>query len=219
MVDEAALESVAAKVGTWDILILNAPIAQPLAQSPHPQYQTGGKNSRYVLSPKSDFYFANSALQTNVKGTIVPVRVFFPTANPTHAIMIGVTSASSGLHPAMAPFLFGYNRAKWAQIKVLEHLAAENPNIFVASFQPGFVGRILSVRAVPHLSSCRWMQVNLPLTMVSMMVVLTWLLVQLPAHFLVLSSPEAAFLKGRLVWANWDVDELESQAEEIAAGA
>jgi len=32
-----------------------------------------------------------------------------------------------------------------------------------------------------------------------------------------LASPEAAFLKGKFVWANWDVEELKSQAEEIAS--
>lgn len=41
-------------------------------------------------------------------------------------------------------------------------------------------------------------------------------LVQLPAHFLVwMSSPEASFLDGRSVWANWDVEELRTQAEAI----
>lgn len=40
--------------------------------------------------------------------------------------------------------------------------------------------------------------------------------VQLPAHFTVwLASPEAAFLNGRSVWANWDVDELKAKAEAI----
>ncbi len=29
------------------------------------------------------------------------------------------------------------------------------------------------------------------------------------------SSPEAEFLKGRLVWANWDVDELKARKDEI----
>jgi hypothetical protein len=44
-------------------------------------------------------------------------------------------------------------------------------------------------------------------------------LVQLPAHFMVwLSSPEASFLNGRSVWANWDVDELKGQAEAIQSG-
>jgi hypothetical protein len=43
-----------------------------------------------------------------------------------------------------------------------------------------------------------------------------FLLVALPGHFNVwLASPEAEFLKGKFVWANWDVDELKAHAEEI----
>lgn len=30
-----------------------------------------------------------------------------------------------------------------------------------------------------------------------------------------LASPEAAFLKRKFVWANWDVDELKARAKEI----
>lgn len=42
------------------------------------------------------------------------------------------------------------------------------------------------------------------------------ILVTLPAHFNVwIASPEAEFLKGKFVWANWDVDELKSLAKEI----
>lgn len=41
-------------------------------------------------------------------------------------------------------------------------------------------------------------------------------LVSLPASFNVwLASPEARFLKGKFLWANWDVDELKAQAKEI----
>jgi hypothetical protein len=36
---------------------------------------------------------------------------------------------------------------------------------------------------------------------------------ELPAHFLVLASSEAHFLKGKFVWANWD--ELLARADEI----
>jgi hypothetical protein len=32
-----------------------------------------------------------------------------------------------------------------------------------------------------------------------------------------LASPEAAFLKGKYIWANWDVSEMKDRAEEIAA--
>lgn len=41
-------------------------------------------------------------------------------------------------------------------------------------------------------------------------------IVELPAHFCVwLASPEAAFLKNKFAWANWDVEELRSRAREI----
>jgi hypothetical protein len=44
-------------------------------------------------------------------------------------------------------------------------------------------------------------------------------LVSLPASFNVwLASPEARFLKGKFLWANWDVDELKCKAKEIEAG-
>jgi len=40
--------------------------------------------------------------------------------------------------------------------------------------------------------------------------------VNLPAHFLVwLSQPKNKFLNGKVVWANWDVEELTARAEEI----
>ena len=41
-------------------------------------------------------------------------------------------------------------------------------------------------------------------------------LVSLPASFNVwLASPEARFLKGKFLWANWDIDELKARAKEI----
>lgn len=30
-----------------------------------------------------------------------------------------------------------------------------------------------------------------------------------------LANPEARFLKGKFLWANWDVDELKAKAKEI----
>jgi hypothetical protein len=41
--------------------------------------------------------------------------------------------------------------------------------------------------------------------------------VELPANFIVwLASPEAAFLKGRFVWSNWDVKELKEKIKYFA---
>jgi hypothetical protein len=43
--------------------------------------------------------------------------------------------------------------------------------------------------------------------------------VSLPAGFsLWLTSPEARFLDGKFLWANWDVDELVARKEEIERG-
>jgi hypothetical protein len=42
-------------------------------------------------------------------------------------------------------------------------------------------------------------------------------LVELPANFIVwLASPEAAFLKGRFLWSNWDIKELKEKIEYFA---
>ena len=32
------------------------------------------------------------------------------------------------------------------------------------------------------------------------------------------TSPEADFLRGKFLWANWDVDELKAKREELLAG-
>ena len=41
-------------------------------------------------------------------------------------------------------------------------------------------------------------------------------LVNLPAHFAVwLASDEAEFTKGRFLWSNWDVTELQERKAEI----
>lgn len=43
---------------------------------------------------------------------------------------------------------------------------------------------------------------------------------RLPADFCVwLASPEARFLKGKYLWANWDVEELKANAEKIKASS
>ena len=45
------------------------------------------------------------------------------------------------------------------------------------------------------------------------------LVVSLPADFLVwIASPEAEFLKNRIVFASWDVEELKGRKREILGG-
>ena len=147
-------------------------------------------------------YFANSYPQTNVKGTMLLAHYLLPSANPDHAAIIGVTSGMSGLPPTMLPGLSGYISSKLAAVKLLEFLAAENPNVFVASMHPGMVETDIFNKSGAKKEM-------LPMDTV-----------QLPAHFTVwLTSPEARFLNGRCVFANWDVEELKAQATEIGRGS
>jgi short-subunit dehydrogenase len=66
-------------------------------------------------------------------------NVFLPTANPTHAALLGLTTGTVSLPTVMLPGLSAYISSKLAQVKLLEFLAAENPNVFVASVHPGMV--------------------------------------------------------------------------------
>ena len=44
--------------------------------------------------------------------------------------------------------------------------------------------------------------------------------VELGSHFAVwLCSEEAKFLRGRMVWCNWDVEEMKAKANRIASGS
>jgi len=43
-----------------------------------------------------------------------------------------------------------------------------------------------------------------------------WDDIELPANFFVwLASPESEFLRGRFLWANWDVEEMVAKKEEL----
>jgi len=78
-------------------------------------------------------------------------QAFFPTHRPNSAI-IGITAGSIQLPPSL-PFNHGksaYNSSKIAQVKLLENLAAENPDIFVASVHPGVVMTEMAEEAVAH---------------------------------------------------------------------
>lgn len=81
----------------------------------------------------------NTLAQTNVKSVIIAAATFFPTANKTHATMLGVTAGALVFPPASMPGLSAYLTSKMAMVKTLEFLAMENPSVFVASVHPGMV--------------------------------------------------------------------------------
>ncbi|KAF2869587.1 hypothetical protein BDV95DRAFT_498108 [Massariosphaeria phaeospora] len=138
---------------------------------------------------------AVSSLAINVSMAWNVAHAFIPRAAPD-ATVIDVNSAASHLNigDAAAP----YTVAKWANIRLWQLVGFNNPGIATFSTQPGVVDTELS-RRVDGVESFNYEDH-----------------VSLPAHFYVwLASPEALFLKGKFLWANWDVDDLKAQAKEI----
>lgn len=129
--------------------------------------------------------------------------------------------------PAFLPGLSSYVASKLAQAKVYEFLAAENPHVFVATVHPGMVdtNNFRATGATPEnlpMDTGKQLPWSIPHFhgLSALAKVLTPMpAVQLPAQFLVwMASPEAAFLRGRCAWANWDVDELKAQKAKYLGG-
>lgn len=64
---------------------------------------------------------------------------FANTANPEHATVLALTTGTTALPPAMVPGLSAYMASKLAQVKLVEHFAAENSHIMAANVHPGMV--------------------------------------------------------------------------------
>ncbi|RDW63143.1 SDR family NAD(P)-dependent oxidoreductase [Aspergillus mulundensis] len=139
------------------------------------------------------------SFETNVKGTMIPAKAFLPTA-ASGAAIIGLTTAIP-FPAAVGKGLSGYITSKLAVARILEYIAAENPGVFTAALNPGTVHTAMFDKLGADPGQQAFDSVDLP------------------ADFMVwLTSKEASFLSGRVVFANWDVEELKARAQEIQDG-
>ncbi|KAL8895273.1 MAG: hypothetical protein Q9207_008235 [Kuettlingeria erythrocarpa] len=190
--DEEAVGNAARDLKGWDILILNAGVL--------------AKPSTIAETKLADWW---RVYETNVKGAVACIQAFIPTRNPSPSVptsIIGINAGMvhvpAGVGPASGAS--AYASSKMAQLKLMEFLAAENPDLFVASVHPGVVETTMT-RALLDQWADKPEGGSLQLDDV-----------KLPAHFIVwMTSPEARFLRGRFVWANWDVEQLKARAKEI----
>ncbi|KAI0893782.1 putative NADP(+)-dependent dehydrogenase [Annulohypoxylon nitens] len=181
---ETALQGIAASLGKWDILVLASGYVS--------------ERGPMTMSETEDWW---QSFETNVKGTFLAIKSFVPTAKPSHATVLALTSGMTAAPVKNFANLSAYMTSKLAQVKVMEFLPLQHSHIFAATVHPGMVETDIFAKA-------GGVKTKLPTDTV-----------QLPAHFLLwLSSPEAAFLNGRSVFANWDIEELKSQAEVIQSG-
>ena len=150
---------------------------------------------------------------------MVTTRAFLPSRN-NDASIIGV-NANVITMDASSPAISGvsaYTCSKIAQVKLLEFVAAENPDVFVVSAHPGIVptdmvaSRGRKVQIPPEFIDdgkrppcLEWLETSIEIVAAS-----------LAAHFLLwLASKEARFLRGKFVCSNWDVDEMKAKAKKI----
>ncbi|KAL6863050.1 hypothetical protein ACO1O0_003294 [Amphichorda felina] len=139
-----------------------------------------------------------NGVEINLRGALHVAKAFL---NYASAKAVAVNVSSSAAHLDFGPGFVSYSTAKMAVVRLWNSLSFSNPALSVFHVQPGVVdtdmnreaGGVKAIGFEDHVS--------------------------LPASFMLwLASPEARFLNGRFLWANWDVDELKAQAKEIEEG-
>ena len=131
------------------------------------------------------------------------------------------------------PFLGmgAYVSSKMAAVKLLQSFATENPHMRLHNVHPGFLDTAMSTQLAKttklpfaYDDSTYRPGNNPPYNQLCKCDTNTLLLlclrtVSLPADFLVwVASREADFLRGKLVFSAWDVEELKARKKEIASG-
>ena len=141
--------------------------------------------------------------ETNVKFPHIFAKHFLSKCRP-NATFISLSSAVLNFPAAMMTGLSSYCAAKLAVLKLNEYLAAENPGLRVFNVHPGSIETPMYEK---HWSTRGGIEAGPERDDPA-----------LPADFMVwLATPHAEFLRGRFVWASWDVDEMMAKKDEIEA--
>ncbi|KAI9708236.1 MAG: hypothetical protein M1820_004190 [Bogoriella megaspora] len=135
------------------------------------------------------------SIHQNLKGSLNVAQAFLRYA-AADAVAIDVNSSAA--HMNFGSGFPAYCTAKLAVFRLWGHLATSNPDVSVFHVQPGIVDTTMN-RESGGIDAVGFQDD-----------------VSLPASFHVwLASPEARFLRGKFLWANWNVDELKARAKEI----
>lgn len=137
----------------------------------------------------------SDTIESNVKGLFNISHTFINTNGGKGTIITLTSSLASTAIPGMSAYIV----SKLAQIKLLELIDIEQPNLRVFSVHPGVVAAENGRRVVlddykPFALDTAALTAGLTL----------WL-----------ETPKADFLKGGYIGSNWDVNELEQHKAEI----
>lgn len=132
------------------------------------------------------------AFEVNIKGTLLTFQAWqghVGTSDPTFISLN--TVAAHGAFPGVS----SYNASKAGQAQLVTTMANENPDIKIVTMHPGAIESEMNTKS------------GMPLSKED---------ISLPSSFAVwLAAPGNEFVKGRFLWAHWDVDELKAMAKEI----
>ncbi|KAE8448076.1 hypothetical protein EG329_009841 [Mollisiaceae sp. DMI_Dod_QoI] len=129
--------------------------------------------------------------EVNVKGTYNVIRSFLPHAG-SDTVVLEVNAGLATVPPRLG--WSSYISSKIASARVFECLQAEHPELRVINVHPGVVETAMNVKSkLPPMDDAG---------LVGGLMV--WL-----------AGPEASFMKGKFLWANFDVDEMKERAVEI----
>ncbi|KAL8880138.1 MAG: hypothetical protein Q9198_002392 [Flavoplaca austrocitrina] len=138
--------------------------------------------------------------KTTVVGTLVTAQSTVLANKDKPVTFINLTTAGILFPPF--PGMGAYASSKMAAVKLLEAFAAENPQVRLHNVHPGLLKTAMSAKLEE--------KVKLPFAYDE---------ISLPADFLVwIASPEAEFLKNKIVFSSWDVEELKGRKKEILGG-
>lgn len=138
--------------------------------------------------------------KTTVLGTLVTAQSVVLANKDKPVTFVNLTTAGIFFPPF--PGMGAYVSSKMAAVKLLEAFASENPQVRLHNVHPGLLKTAMSAKLEE--------KVKLPYAYDD---------ISLPADFLVwIASPEAEFLKNRMVFSSWDVEELKGRKKEILGG-
>ncbi|KAH3981259.1 hypothetical protein HBI24_079850 [Parastagonospora nodorum] len=139
--------------------------------------------------------------EINVKGNFHLLRTYLKYAPSGSEGRQGsvIHVSSSSMHGPYIPEFSSYRASKAGATKLFELYGNEHPEMFVLQIHPGLIGGTEMHSKFSHMTEGLEFDDE-----------------TLAGDFIVWSlSPEARFLNGRFVHANWDVDELKEKKEEI----
>jgi len=109
-----------------------------------------------------------------------------------------IVTMNTGVSTFVGPGMSSYSISKTASLRIMEYVAAENPNVTAVSLQPGVVKTDMVVDTFKRFA------LDTPELVGGTGV---WL-----------ATDAAKFLSGRFISANWSVDDLQKRKDEILGG-